>query len=1040
MNLTRFALDKRVVVLALVAVAVIAGLLTFMTMPRREDPQILIRTCVVKTAWPGASAEKIESLVTDPLETAIYQLDEVEEIRSESRTGQSLIFVDLDETINEIDQLWDDVRNKVSQASAQLPEGCGVPYVNSDFGDVYPIVMALYQSPPESGVVERTYSDRELEVLADRVRDELKTISDVGKVDYFGLQEEVIYLEPDAVEWSKIGLTSADLQALLSARNIVAPGGSISTDQSTFSVIPSGDFEGVQQIQDVLVGLQDGRIPVTLGDLPLDVRRTTVEPLLRRVRFNDGAVQAERALLLAVGMKSGRNVVALGAEIDRRIGVLREKVLPPDIQIVRINDLPRQVSTLVSDFVTNLWQAIVIVLLVALFMMGWRPAVIMATAIPLCMIAAILLVAQMGIELEQFSIASLIIALGMLVDNAIVVSENVLTEIKKGGDRIQACIRGAWDLALPLLTSTLTTVAAFLPMVTIVGNVGEYVRSLPIVVATTLLVSFVVAMTMTPIMCFWLLPASGGESTGKPAGKPSGGMYDRVVRFCMGHKLLTLGAAGAGVVASFMLVPMIGSQFFPGGVRDQFWVNVWMPEGSSFEATAARCREVERLILETRETEVDGDPVDRLLNLTTIVGSGGPRLNLTTNPEQEYPSYGLLLVNTVDPTLSRPWASELTALVREMPGVRVDVKPFNLGPAVPNPVEFRLVGDDAELLREKAEEMIAIMRDTPGARNPWSNWYNDAPRVDLVIEPEAANLAGVTNQDVAATLDTLLSGGYLTTYREGDHTVAVRLRAHADQPERLLGELEQMYVNGNQGKVPLGSVATAVPSWGPTVIARKNTQRTVTVGCQVAPGFLPNSVASALRPKLEGMMAALPASYRLEDGGETEKTTESSAKIINSFLISAALILLVLISQYNSFLKPFVVLATVPLALIGALLGLYATGWALGFMPALGIVSLAGVVINNAIILVEVIELNIQEGLDLEDAVARAGQARMKPILLTTLTTVAGMVPLALFGGPMWAGMSWAIIFGLVLSTGLTLLVIPTLYLFAVKVLGMRTS
>ena len=692
-------------------------------------------------------------------------------------------------------------------------------------------------------------------------------------------------------------------------------------------------------------------------------------------------------------------------------------------------------------------------LAVAFLMMGLRPALIMAAAIPLCMIATIGLVPFFGIELEQFSIASLIIALGMVVDNAIVVSDNAFRYLKAGKSRFDAVVLAAQELAVPVLTSTLTTVGAFLPLAGIVGNIGEYVRSLPIVVATTLLVSYFVAMMVTPIFCFWLLKPDAGQPLGDlwaarlaklfrrgkaaeaSAGRPAA--YDRLIHWCMSHQLVTLGAAFLAVAASLLLVPAIGSQFFPGGIRDQFFVHIWLPEGSPIGATERVCADVEDILLET--SRVDGVDGSCLENTLTLVGTGGPRLMLTNNPEQDFPNYAHILVNSTDATLSRDWAQRVRDAVKDIPSARIDVRDYSLGPYIKYPIEFRVFGSDSDVLREQAPEIVRIFNATAGTRDVTDDWLNSSYQLEVDIDTASANLAAVTNADVARTMSSLISGGYLTTYREGDHLVDVVLRMRGDQRSHV-SDLGGLFVRGRSGKVPLDSIARIVPTWEPACIRRKNNQRVLSVGSQVETGYLANVVAAEIRPQLEALVAELPPGYRLEEGGELEKTAESQGKITTALQFSVLLILMVLITQYNSVAKPFIVLLAAPLALIGALVGLFLTGWALGFMPSLGIVSLIGVVINNAIILIDFIESSVREGMPLRDAVAQSGRLRMKPIVLTTLTTVGGLIPLALFGGPMWAGMAYAMIFGLSLSTGLTLLVIPTAYVFCAERFRLKVS
>ena len=1072
MNLTRFAIRNKVFVLCVVGAMFLAGIVQFLTMSRREDPELNIRTAVVVTRWPGATARKIEDLVTDPIETAIKRMDGVDEIRSDSRNGQSIVYVDIDEATpgHRVVQAWDDLRVKVEEAERSLPDGCQKPHVNSDFGDVYDVVFALYQGLlPDGAQPERRYTYRELEVFAERVQDELKNLIEVGRVELFGVQDERIWLEVDEAEWGQLALTTDRLRNILESRNIVASGGQVDTESARYNVKPTGEFTSVDEIREVVVGFVDDEIPVRLRDLPIEVVRGYEDPKGPHALFATPDVETDRCLLVGVSLKSGQNIVKMGEAVAASVARLEASVLPPDLRVERINDLPVQVDNLVKDFVNNLVQAILLVLVVAFLMMGWRPAVIMAAAIPLCMIASILVVSLMGIELEQFSIASLIIALGMLVDNAIVVSDNVLREMKgRGaqdrGGKEQAAIAGAWGLATPILTSTLTTVSAFLPMLTIIGNTGEYVRSLPVVVSVTLLTSYFVAMLVTPIMCTWILrvddeskprvgivgrilglfvrerKAASATSTAASGDGPRGfgKVYDGAIRWCLGHRAIVLIAALGMVVASLRLVPLIGSEFFPGGVRDQVWIHVWLPEGSSIEHTAAKAGEVIDVARRTSRTTVGGAEVERLKSAAAFVGMGGPRLNLVSSPEQELPNYALVLLNSTDAALSVDWAEEIRAGVQGIVGTRIDVRPFKLGPYIENPVEFRISGDDHAVLREKAEQILAALRETPGTTNPFHDWYNDGYVAEIQIDSERANLARVTNLSVAETMDALISGGYLTTFREGDHTVPVMLRIRGEERSTVLEDLSNVYVDGYGEKVPLEAVARIESTWEPACIARLDTIRTISAGCQTLPGHLPNSVAAAAKPRIEEICADLPSTYVLEEGGELEQTAESSAKIAGAFQISGVLILLVLIAQYNSVVKPLVVLATVPLALVGALLGLFSTGWALGFMPSLGIVSLAGVVINNAIILIDFIEAYLEEGRPVDDAIADAGRLRMQPILLTTLTTVGGLLPLALLAGPMWAGMAWAMIFGLVLSTGLTLLVIPTLYATCHKVFRMQ--
>jgi multidrug efflux pump subunit AcrB len=1039
MSLTSFALSRRAVVFAAAAIVLVGGLLTFKNMSRREDPEILIRSCVVVTQWPGTPAKKVEELVTDPLEKKLLELSEVKNVKSDSLTGQSVITVDIEDEYTSLEQIWDKVRNKVADAQPQLPQGCGAPWVNSDFGDVYAVVLALRQAPGAEGApASERYSYRQLEVFSERVQDALKALGSVAKVELYGVPREEISVEVQSGEWSQLGLTSQDLGKLLDARNIVEPGGSLDTEAGRYPITPSGEFASVDQMGDVVVGSHDGA-PVRLRDVPLEIRRGYQWPQRHIARFRTADEDPERAVFLSISMKGGRNVVAMGEEIEACVKGLIGAVIPPDIRITRANDLPRQVDTKIKDFVVNLGQSILIVLVVAWLMMGWRPALVMAAAIPLSMIAAILVVSKIGVELEQFSIASLIIALGMVVDNAIVISDNVVRLMGAGRSKVEAALEGAAELAGPVMASTATTVAAFLPLAFMSGGSGEYIRSLPIVVSATLVASYVIAMTVTPLMCIGLLKAPDPDVAPK---EPSafGKGYERLVTWCLNHKAIVLGLAAAAFVASLQLIPLIGSQFFPAGDRDQFFIDVWLPEGKPISATDDVVRQVMDMIVETRmRPGKGGEAKDCLVSAVSFVGGSPPRMSLTMETEQTFANFASLVVNTSDPKASAAWARELAEKVQTISGADVTVRPFMLGPSIKYPVEFRLVGDDDALIRAKGEEMVAALRATPGTSRVWTNWGNSSCMVSVDVDPQAANLAGVSNHHVAQTLNSLVSGGYLTTYREGDHQVPTLLRLRQEERSRL-DDLGGMYVTGSKGKVPLDSIATLNLSWQPAKISRRDNRRTLTIAARVAPGELPNIVTARAHGKLKEILATLPPSYELQVGGEQEETAESNEKIVGAFGIGFCLIVLVLITQYNSLTKPLVILAAVPLALIGALLGLYLSGWALGFMPSLGIVSLAGVVINNAIVLIDFIESKVADGEEFYPAVAESGRIRMAPIVLTTLTTVGGMLPLALFGGPMWAGMAWVVIVGLAVSTVLTLLVVPTLFTAVVEIFGLAVG
>ena len=990
--MTSFAIRQRVFVMFLAALALLWGTTTFLTMPRREDPELRIRTAQVTCMWPGAPAEKVDELVSDVLEGAIEEVDDVDEIVSTSRVGVSIVSVTLDKRLKEFEQVWDEIRNELRAIEQELPEGATAPIVNSNFGDVSSLCLVMHQVPPPGETaIDYVYTDRELDEYAELLERELEAIASIGSVTAYGLLEERISLEVRSADWAKLGITVDDLRSALDDRNIVVASGQLETPGGRFVLRASGELDSVSEIEDVVVGTREGGEPILLGDLAVRVRRTVEDPANERVRFASPEHRSPRAVLLGIEMRGGANVVEMGLEVDEALARLRSTRLPPDLDFAVVNDLPRQVDELVRDFVNNLWQAVAIVLLVALLMMGWRPAVVMALAVPLCMVSALGVVRLFDVELEQFSIASLIISLGMIVDNAIVVSDQTMALLKSGMSKLEAAREGARSLATPILASTFTTVAAFLPLVTIPGESGEYIRSLPIVVSTTLLASYVVAMVVTPILCLWLLRPPAKQTEEEPPGRVARA-YSRLIRRCLSAQPLVLLLAVLAVAGSLGLVPHIGNQFFPGGIRDQFFVHVRLPHGSSLDDTTAMCARVEDLILETAETTIDGERVQRLENAFSIVGNGGPRLMLTMQPENPSPRYAHIIVNTTDKAYSKQWAAELRAKASTLPGARIDLRNYVLGPPVEFPVEFRLSGADGVVLRRTADEMVSVLRDVPGITDPYHDWGTSSYRVEVRIDDRKAELAGLSNRDIANSVNDLVAGRTLTNYRDGDRSIPVVLRLPLEE-RSTLAALDELYVGGRDAKVPLDTVADVVTSWQPAQVGRVDRMRAVTIGSQVGEEFLSTQVSAAALPRMQEIAAALPAGYTLEERGEKKESADGQADIGNALMIGMLLVLVVLVSQYNSLAKPFVVLSAIPLALIGALLGLFVTGWPLGFMPSLGIVSLAGVVINNAIILIDFIQNRVAAGVELRDAVEQAGHARMKPIVLTTLTTVGGLFP-----------------------------------------------
>ncbi|QGJ71194.1 Multicomponent efflux pump (Cytoplasmic membrane subunit, RND type ABC transporters) [Planctomycetales bacterium 10988] len=1094
MNFPELAIRYRPIVFCFVSLFILWGIYTFATMPRREDPEFEIRTCTVTTAWPGATSIKVEQLVTDPLESAIDELDEVEKVHSITRPGFSIIYVDLEETIPKADPIWDKVRAKVDLVRSQLPAEADDPIVNDDFGDTSALVLALYQYPPEIskekiGTVGRRYTPRELDDISDRLKDRIKLVDSVARVDRFGVQQEAIYLEVTPEQWANLQVSPDQLQPAISGRNIVLPGGVIETPEVRYIIRPSGEFQAVERLNRVSISSGESGRPVYLKDLDFSVERRYAEPPSSTARFSDPEMPAGvEAVVLSIQMKSGFRINDLGEQVQAVIERAQESVLPRDIGVAIVSDQPKIVHEKISSFTSNLMQSILIVFIVALLLIGWRIAVAMAISIPIIMLGSIAVSRLFGVQLETFSIASLIIALGMLVDNAIEVCDNTLRLLEEGYSRRRAAIEGASQIAFPILIATLTTVAAFIPMlIALEGGKREYLYSLPVVVSTTLLISYSLAMTFTVMMAYSLLTNQHSEppiqwishkirglfkaskkKTAKEETETSeerdeegtlSRLYGGVAMWCLRHKYFTLLTAVIlfGLAIGLVATGIIPTQFFPESDRDQFVIEINLPEGSSFYATDKIAKQVERLVHENAVGMFEKKEVNRLNNMITYIGEGGPRFYGSLDPEAPTPNYALILVNTTHPDYVTDFVEAMRdATYQGIAGARVVVHKLDNGPPVESPIALRVSGEkfaDINILRKYATETEKVLQETPGTWNVHDSWGSYGYQIEVEIDEDRAILAGVTNEVIAQALNSAFSGARITTFRDEDHLIPIYLRL-PQKSQATLETLNTVYIHTPTGKIPLESIANFRMTRPPSRIDRYQLARMIQVEARVEPGIVANSLLmKEIWPEVQAIQARMPPGYRIEIGGEQEETVEAQQQMQLSFLISLLLIISLLVIQYNSFIKPFVILTTIPFAIPGAFFGLLILNQPLGFMAQVGLLSLAGIVLNAAIVLIEFIEIKIHDfqnagrglategepnysGLNLQafrEAVVEAGKLRITPIMLTTLTTIGGLLPLALSGGPLFEPLASVVIFGLAFCTFLTLLVIPAMVMIFVE-------
>ncbi|KAF7788391.1 hypothetical protein PRUB_a3041 [Pseudoalteromonas rubra] len=1008
MNITRLALENNRTTWVLIFALVFFGIVAFNKMPKDYDPGFIIRTAQVVTYFPGASPQRVEELVTDKIEKVVQQIPELDFVKSTSKTGVSIVSVNIKESYKEMRPIWDNLRRKIETVESDLPSDAQKPIVNDEFGDVFGVVI---------GLTAEGYSYREMEEVAEQVRDELLRLPEAAKVDIFGAQEQRVFIEFENAKLASLGISPGQLKDQLAARNIVNPGGSIFIDDETLALEPSGNFESVEDIAGTIINITGSEQVILLSDIAR-VYRDYVDPAKVKVRVAD-----KEGMTIAISMRHGGNNLLLGEQVLDAIHYL-ESVYPIGVDFKLLSFLPREVEQKVDDFVSNLIQAVLVVTVVMLFSLGLRTGLIVASLIPMSMVFGILAMSFFDISIDQISLAALIIALGMLVDNGIVMSESIMVQMERGKSAVDAAVDSADELKVPLLVSSLTTGAAFLPIFLAESATGEYTASLFKVVTITLLCSWLLAMTMIPMLCVLFTRVKS------QAANYDAGIYLTYKQILMGlikHRWMTL----AGCVLMFFLalqgLQLVPKLFFPPSDRDYFKVELELPIGTRLSATEAMVKDMEAFLL--RDLKVNETREQGVTDWVSYVGNGGPRFLLTHTPEPASSNYALMIVSTtsyrhIDELMAQ---IEAYALQRH-PDLLIKQRKIENGSPIDNPVEVRLSGSDIDVLTGLVNELKAQMRNTPGLKAVSDDWGLPIKKLQIKINQTRARRAGVSSKDIASSLQTGLSGLELTRYREGDELIPVTLRSVAADRQDI-GKLEAMvvYSQASGKSVPLKQVADIEVVWENAQILRRDRLKSVTVGAQLD-GITADEGFSKLKPWLEEQQKSWPFGYSYELGGEAESSGKANQSIAEKMPIAVFIIVILLVGQFNSLRKSAIVLTTVPLGFIGVVAGLLIGQSFFGFMTLLGIISLAGIVINNAIVLLERIKYELDQGDDPVLAIIQAAQQRMRPILLTTATTVLGLVPLYLGGGEMWEPMALAIMGGLLFSTILTLGVVPVLY------------
>ena len=885
-------------------------------------------------------------------------------------------------------------------------------------------------------VASNRYSYRQLDDFTDLIQRTLQRVPLVAKVQRAGVLPEQIYLDYSHERLASFDFPVARIKELLNARNVTAPAGVLETQTKNVRIDATAEFQSTREIEDVLVGTSSTGVPVYMRDL-VSTWRGYESPtqFLNYLTYRDasGTWQRNRAITLAVQMRSGEQIAEFGEAVDAAIAGVRPQ-LPPDLIVERTSDQPRQVNELVNLLMGSLWEAIALVVVVALVgFWDWRAAMLMAVSIPLSLAMAFGVLQVMGIDIQQVSIATLIISLGLLVDMPVVAGDAIKRELGQGSPRSLASWIGPSKLAKAIVFATVANVVAYLPFLLLTGDTYFFLYSLPVVMSVTLVAALIVSFTFIPLVAYYLIkpPKQVEEPMSERRKHGFAGFYYQVGDFALQHRWAVFAGSLSILVVGGLFMSRLHPQFFPKDLSYLSYVDVWAPSDAPLAATNAIAHKAEAVIRE--EAERFGEEhhaKDVLRALTTFVGGGGPRFWFSVDPERQQLNYAQILIEVSDKHFTNELVGPLqTALSREVPGARIDIRQLETGKPVGIPISIRISGSDTETLHRLSSDLQAIFRVQPGSTRVRDDWGEPTMTVRLKVDPDRANLSGVTNLDVALSSAAAVSGLQVSTYREADKQIPIAVRQRME--DRVgISDIQNSYVYSmtTNKRVPLTQVSKVSTEMTIPKIKRRNQFRTVTVSAFPIPGLLPSQVLGPLMPKIEEFQRNLPPGYFLEIGGEHEEQVKGFKQLSIVMAVSVALIYMALVLQFKSAIKPLLVFAAIPYGMAGAFVALAVMGQPFGFMGFLGVASLVGVIVSHVIVLFDFIEEAHHEGLPLREALLDAGIVRLRPVMITVGATVLGLVPLAMHGGPLWEPLCYAQIGGLTLATFITLLLVPVMY------------
>jgi multidrug efflux pump len=1018
-NISRWALEHAALTRYLMVVLTLMGFAAYFQLGQDEDPPFAFRVMVVRAYWPGATAQQMAEQVTDKLERTLQEVPYSDKIRSYTKPGESFtLFLVKDESPpKEIPNLWYQVRKKVGDMRHTLPQGVIGPFFNDEFGDVYGSIYALSADG---------FSQAELRQFADRARSELLHVPGVAKVELLGVQAEKVFLEIPQHKLAQLGLDVQQVIQQLNAQNGIQGAGVYNGDRTNVQIRVNGEFHNIEQIRQMPLRLLN---PATgqartfrLGDIAT-VRRGYEDPPVTKVRH-----QGKEVVALGISMAKGGDIIELGkslSEVTARI----KAGLPAGIELDQIQNQPEAVSTSVGEFVHALIEAVIVVLAVSFLSLGLHtkplrldiwPGLVVGITIPLVLAVTFLVMHIWGVGLHKVSLGALIIALGLLVDDAIIAVEMMVHKLEEGYDKLSAATAAYEITAMPMLTGTLITAAGFLPIGMANSSVGEYTYAIFAVTAAALVISWFVSVYFVPYLGQWLLRTKPMMRAGDGIDLYDTPFYSRfksLVNWCVAHRWITIGITLGALLLGFVGMGKVQQQFFPDSNRPEIIVDLWLPEGASFDLTESVARRFESRVM--KEPGVK--------SVSSWIGSGLPRFYLPMDQIFPQSNVSQVVVLPQDASLRETLRHRLPEiLAKEFPEVRARVKLLPNGPPVPYPVQFRIVGDDVATLRHWAEEAKTHMYANADMRGVNDNWNESVKSIRLVVDQDRARALGVTTQSIAQASQAMTSGATIGQYREGDRLIDISLRS--PQSERqTLGDLANSYVPTASGRmVPISQVAKASLVWEPGVLWREGRQFAITVQGDVRDGVQGATVSQSLWPKMKALEAKMPPGYQVQLGGTAEQSTQGQGSIFANVPIMLFIIFTLLMLQLQSFSRAMLVFLTGPMGIAGVAGALLVLDRPFGFVAMLGVIALMGMIMRNSVILIDQIEQDRARGMPAWDAVVGAAVRRFRPIVLTAAAAVLAMIPLT--RSAFWGPMAVAIMGGLIVATLLTLLALPAMY------------